>query len=350
MLNIGKTPKFFAAANSYGGFVSYFDRIFASENFTRTYVLKGGPGTGKSSFMNRLGRVLGERGAYVELIYCSSDPHSLDGVIFEVGDRRVAVIDGTAPHERDAIIPGAIDSIINLGDNWNERWLTASRNKITPLCHEKSTAYRTAYYYLSLAGVAHEKIISLAKSRYSAQKFKTRFKSLAEYLGEDNFSKLSVRLISSVGKAGAVRFDTLDTPLGKHFRVVGSLEEKLIFMTELASALYDRAGICASSPLMPELSEGVYLKDTDVSFTFEGEGELIDASEVFSAPTETECERVRVARSVLRDATEEAVRWFGIASDMHFRLEEIYSVAMNFEKNDRMLAETQEKILEILCL
>jgi hypothetical protein len=330
--------------------VSYFDSLFSPNDYSKIFVLKGGPGTGKNSLMKKVRDAFMTNGYITEEIYCSSDTSSLDGIIIESEKEKIAVIDGTAPHERDAIIPGAIDIIINLGDNWNERWLTASRNKITPLCHEKSTAYRTAYYYLSLAGVAHEKIISLAKSRYSAQKFKTRLKSLAEYLGEDNLSKLSVRLISSVGRAGAVRFDTLDTPLGKHFCVVGSLEEKLIFMTELASALYDRAGICASSPLVPELSEGVYLKDTDVSFTFEGEGELIDASEVFSAPTETECERVRVARSVLRDATEEAVRWFGIASDMHFRLEEIYSVAMDFEKNDRMLAETQEKILEILCL
>lgn len=350
MLNIGKTPKFFAAANSYGGFVSYFDRIFASESFTRTYVLKGGPGTGKSSFMKRLARVLGERGAYVELIYCSSDPNSLDGVIFETGDRRVAIIDGTAPHERDAIIPGAIDSIINLGDNWNERWLTASRDKITPLCHEKSTAYRTAYYYLSLAGQCHEKIMSVKRSEFSVKKFKNKLKSLAEYIPDCSDSLQTTRLISSVGRSGVTRLDTLDTPHGKHFTVTGSEESRLIFMTELCNALRGIRGIVSPSPLSPKLYEGVYLTECDVSFTFSGEGEIIDADELFSAPPELDRERVRVAREMWRVSTDEAVRWFSIASDLHFRLEEIYTVAMDFEKNDRMLANTQEKILEILGL
>ncbi len=348
MLNIGKTPEFFAAANGHDGFISYFDKIFASEDFTRTYVLKGGPGTGKSSFMKRLAKLLGDRGIYTELIYCSSDPRSLDGVIFEAGDRRVAIIDGTAPHERDAIIPGAIDSIINLGENWNERWLIASRARITPLCHEKSTAYRTAYYYLSLAGRCHDKIMSVKRSGFSAKKFKNKLKSLAEYIPGCSDSLHMTRLISSVGRSGITRFNTLDTPRGKHFTVMGSEESRLIFMTELCAAICGVRGIVAPSPLSPKLYEGVYLTESDVSFTFAGDGEIIDADELFSVPEELDREKVRVAREMLRVATDEAVRWFSIASDLHFRLEEIYTVAMDFEKNDRTLTETYEKISEIL--
>ena len=46
--------KYFAAANSYKGFKSYFDRIFAPEQFDRIYIIKGGPGTGKSSIMKNI--------------------------------------------------------------------------------------------------------------------------------------------------------------------------------------------------------------------------------------------------------------------------------------------------------
>ena len=51
MKNQPLTKKFFAAANSFNGFVSYFDCIFDSKDFSKIYVLKGGPGTGKSSLM-----------------------------------------------------------------------------------------------------------------------------------------------------------------------------------------------------------------------------------------------------------------------------------------------------------
>ena len=38
-------PKYFGAANSYNGFISYFDKIFDSKEYDKIYVLKGGPGT-----------------------------------------------------------------------------------------------------------------------------------------------------------------------------------------------------------------------------------------------------------------------------------------------------------------
>ena len=40
--------KYFAAANSGEGFVSYFGEVFGEQNFEHVYIIKGGPGTGKS--------------------------------------------------------------------------------------------------------------------------------------------------------------------------------------------------------------------------------------------------------------------------------------------------------------
>ena len=81
---------YFAAVNSGRGFVSLFEGIFFGESITRRYIIKGGPGTGKSSFMRRVGqRALGE-GRGVEYYYCSSDTASLDGVVI---DGSVAIFD-----------------------------------------------------------------------------------------------------------------------------------------------------------------------------------------------------------------------------------------------------------------
>ena len=42
---------FFASSNSYKGFQSYFDLIYNPKNLKKIYIVKGGPGTGKSHLM-----------------------------------------------------------------------------------------------------------------------------------------------------------------------------------------------------------------------------------------------------------------------------------------------------------
>ena len=139
---------YFAAVNSGRGFVSLFEGIFFGESITRRYIIKGGPGTGKSSFMRRVGqRALGE-GRGVEYYYCSSDTASLDGVVI---DGRVAIFDGTAPHSYDTTAPGVRDEIINLGAFWDAEILRGEADGIGRLTEQKRAAYRRAYGYLRAA-------------------------------------------------------------------------------------------------------------------------------------------------------------------------------------------------------
>ncbi len=91
----GKLKKLFPGGNTSQGFYSYYDYVI-SPNATRIFIIKGGPGVGKSSLMRSIGETMLERGYDVEYHCCSSDNGSLDGVcIPQIG---VALIDGTAPH------------------------------------------------------------------------------------------------------------------------------------------------------------------------------------------------------------------------------------------------------------
>lgn len=87
---------FFLGCPTSGGFVSLFDRLTEEHSPYKTYIIKGGPGCGKSTLMRLTAKKLSERGYPVELIHCASDPDSLDGVICR--NRRIAVVDGTSPH------------------------------------------------------------------------------------------------------------------------------------------------------------------------------------------------------------------------------------------------------------
>jgi len=89
-------------------------------------------------------------GQSVDFFHCSSDPGSLDGVVFP--DIGVALIDGTAPHTVDPRFPGAIDEILYLGDYWNESAIRASRNDIVACTKNISRLFQRAYRFLRTAG------------------------------------------------------------------------------------------------------------------------------------------------------------------------------------------------------
>ena len=88
---------YFLGANAYSGFYSLYDGLTSPAAGDFLYVIKGGPGGGKSTFMRCLGQAMQDRGVETEYIHCSADPDSLDGVKFPA--LHVAYVDGTAPHD-----------------------------------------------------------------------------------------------------------------------------------------------------------------------------------------------------------------------------------------------------------
>ena len=100
------------------GFISCFDHLIPERQLRRKLILKGGPGVGKSTFMRRMHASLCEGGTPSTLYFCSGDPDSLDAIA--IPNLGLLVLDGTAPHSIDPQIPGARDSIINLGSCLDE--------------------------------------------------------------------------------------------------------------------------------------------------------------------------------------------------------------------------------------
>ena len=89
--------QYFLGANSPTGFYSLYDQLLPPEQASAIYILKGGPGCGKSTLMRRVAALAQEAGEPVEYILCSGDPDSLDAIVLP--DRHAAIVDGTAPHD-----------------------------------------------------------------------------------------------------------------------------------------------------------------------------------------------------------------------------------------------------------
>jgi len=95
-MNHSCTISCFLGANSPVGFVSQFEKVYNQTDAWRVYIIKGGPGTGKSSFMKKIAKEAQKRQLDTHIAYCSSDPASVDAVI--IPDKKIMVADGTAPY------------------------------------------------------------------------------------------------------------------------------------------------------------------------------------------------------------------------------------------------------------
>ena len=73
-----KQISYFMGSNTPVGFISRFSQLVDPRMISTAYVLKAGPGTGKSSLMRRFADFFEQKGYEVHRIYCSSDIQSLD--------------------------------------------------------------------------------------------------------------------------------------------------------------------------------------------------------------------------------------------------------------------------------
>ncbi|NLM38347.1 MAG: ATPase [Firmicutes bacterium] len=147
-MKAGQIRHFFAGGNTGVGFHSFYDQV-VGPGPDHIYILKGGPGTGKSTFMKQIGEALLAHGFDLEYLHCSSDHNSLDGLLIPA--LKTAFLDGTAPHTIDPVSPGAVDEIIDLGVFWDSKALKANQSRIVETGKKKKACFERAYVYLNAA-------------------------------------------------------------------------------------------------------------------------------------------------------------------------------------------------------
>jgi len=139
---------YYLGANTPQGFHCCFPSM--TDAVSRLYIIKGGPGTGKSTAMRRIADACEAAGADVERIWCASDGNSLDGVYIPLLD--TLYVDGTSPHVVEPTCPGARDGILDFGACWDEAMLASRREEIEALQQAIAACYARLYHYLRAVG------------------------------------------------------------------------------------------------------------------------------------------------------------------------------------------------------
>ena len=150
---MGKKSCYFVTANTSSGFVSFFDDVIKQSE--RVYIIKGGPGSGKSTFIKRIGEDLLSMGMNVDFIYSPEDKNSIEGIY--VKDIRVATINGTYPHSIDPVYPGAIERILDFGNFWDIDYLRLHGSAIKQLTDEIQKEYQIFFKHMNNAKLIHDR-------------------------------------------------------------------------------------------------------------------------------------------------------------------------------------------------
>lgn len=194
--------RYFLGASTQNGFFNTFEGMSAQKSFNRLFIVKGGPGTGKSTLFKRLMKYYEEKGEPTEKFYCSSDTKSLDGIYNPL--RKIAFVDGTAPHEMSPKMPGAYETVIELSSGFDTKFLQKNRRQIALLSGEIAAWHSRAKKYMTAA-----KLIKTAVRETAAQYLAPSLKNRSGVYADFNSlpQNISVRFVSAIANKKCVFYD-----------------------------------------------------------------------------------------------------------------------------------------------
>ena len=345
---------FFMGANAPEGFSGLFGE-FQTPRIRRLYILKGGPGNGKSTCLGIIADEARRRGLCVERIPCASDPGSLDGVYLP--ERGLAWVDGTSPHVAEPKLPGARDTYVNLGALWDMDALEREAEPLRALFDAYAKAQRTASRWIRAAGAAYENLCALPES-VRTEKLERRARGIIarEFPGKKKTARgvETRRFLSGITPEGQLcRYDTAFALCTRVYELADPFGTGTALLETLREAALGRglAVIACGHPLCPEkLSHllvpeaGAGFVTSDTVFTCDREPyrrlRLEPLAEGVSRPA------FREHRKLLAALLGEANRAQREAREIHDRIEAHYNPTVDFDALRRFAHEHARQALD----
>ena len=348
----GETPAFFAGANTGRGFVGEYDRIASEEKKKRVWIIKGGSGTGKSTMMGRIAAEAEETGHRCVRYLCSSDPSSLDAVVF---DGQYVILDGTAPHVREMEYPGAVSEILYVGKYWKREKLEEKRDEIIRLTQEKREAYRAGYTVLAAVEKLEAETYRTAMGILDTEKLRRCLGRILRGVpkGERRGGTDTCRTWA-ISMTGLSRTNGLEKMADIHWRIEDTCQTMPCFFGMLAELCREQGiPVCLSLHPVNDRIVEAWIPSLSLHISGEAGGCAPDKTICMSRFLQKELPagkkgEIRLAAKCMVALMEQAMERFRDAGEYHGALEEIYRDAMDFSRMNRETALTRKQILKTL--
>lgn len=363
-MSIGNERHLFAGGNTASGFHSFFDHI-APVDATRVMIIKGGPGSGKSTMMKWLSHEMQGRGFHVEYFHCSSDAASLDAI--RIPQLEVSLIDGTAPHLIDPVHPGVVDEIINLGPFCDEAGIRPHKKRILATRAGASRAFWRAYRLLAAAKEVREITAHINLEKFDYGRANVNAASvIASLFGHRPIS----------GDVGRVRhlFASAITPTGFHNylpSLMDSVPQKVLvtgspgtgkstLVKKVIDAARERGYLveayhCGLDPqrcehaLIPAL--GCAVITSTPPHVYEADQATVINMDLCRHPAAVKAheELLKQNQQLFSHILEQAIAALATAKSQHAELEAIYAPYMDFARIESLRPDLLARILATPC-
>ena len=343
---------FFLGATTPAGFKGYFEPL-RREPGMQMYLIKSGPGCGKSTLMKRLARAAEQNGLLTQRIHCASDPDSLDGVILP-GQHR-AIVDATAPHVVEPDAPGADEVVVSLYHTIDAEKLHLHTEEVKALFARNAILRSRAARYIASAG-------SLLLDSRRAEACSANFDKVRRYVKRlcarvlprtDGTGTEELRLLSAVTPKGEVFYQGTVQALASKFIVfrddygaVSRLLLELIRAEALTRGYHLITCPCAMHP--DDKIDHILIPELKLAFLTDNRWHPVQLPGVQAVRCSRFLDRENLAgyRARLRfneraaaELLEQASALMAQAKSCHDELETYYRAAVDFGKVDAAAKE-----------
>ncbi len=334
-----KTVHFFMGSNTPNGFHSYFTQLQDPDFSWKLLLLKGGPGTGKSTLMKR---IAASADGFVEEIHCSSDPDCLDAVLLHDSGR--AVVDATSPHELEPRYPLSVEKLLDLASLADIHGMQAKRAEVIAVTDRIGEHHRDFCRLLRSAALLQNNNKTLITPYIDQQKLTHHAVRVCKRFCTDAAKgKEHIRMVSAFTPKGLLRFEDSISSLCDHvitlhdeYRCCAPFLLRKIKDLLLADGAefyslyspYDAANELEGI-LIPSLSVGFITTTKELPYQHPSKNMHMTRF-IDPAVLKEKKQRLRFTKKTATVLLEEGVTSLKAAKDLHDILESLYLPHMDF--------------------
>lgn len=347
---------YFLGTNAETGFVSLYDDFI--KGIDNVYIIKGGPGTGKSTLMKKTAGSAMDKGYNIEYIHCSSDPDSLDGIYIK--EIETCIMDGTSPHLLEPPYPGAVGKLINLYEYWDNEFLKKHYEEIKRISSNISETYERVYLYIAAVGKLQRDLNKIGFAITNKVKLKGYFERLCSKHIKQTEEKAKERkvFLSSITPKGYKTFlETINTADYKTLVIDDEygVSAKALEIIKQKAMKYGHSIISCYSPIIPNMMEHLVIPTAKLNVCTSNSLHKIEAQPYcrinitrffYSDIIKNHKEKISFLIRAREEIINESVKLLINCHNKHNDLEEIYKTAVNFDALTQYTDNLIEQIID----